>query len=108
MVVRIAQADRGLQGRRELPVDLTERSVRAVGDIGPVVEHPTLGVKRAAERGSHVALAHADGEAVLARLTARGMLADFRPPNLLRFGFAPLYNTHAEVVSLVEALVDAA
>jgi kynureninase len=58
----------------------------------------------AAERGSHVALGHHAGERVLAALEARGVLADFRPPNLLRFGFAPLYNTHAEVVTLVEAL----
>ncbi len=61
----------------------------------------------ATERGSHVALGHADGEAVLAHLQAAGILADFRPPDLLRFGFAPLYNTHTEVVLLAEALATA-
>ena len=58
----------------------------------------------AAMRGSHVALAHGDGEAVIERLAKAGIMADFRPPDLLRFGFAPLYNTHAEVVTLVSAL----
>ena len=58
----------------------------------------------AALRGSHVALAHHDGERVIERLATHGVMADFRPPDLLRFGFAPLYNTHAEVVALVEAL----
>ena len=58
----------------------------------------------ATQRGSHVALSHPDGEAVVERLAARGIMADFRPPDLLRFGFAPMFNTHVEVVDLVEAL----
>jgi kynureninase len=55
-------------------------------------------------RGSHVALGFAGGKALVEVLSAEGVIADFRPPDLMRFGFAPLYNTHQEVVSLVERL----
>jgi kynureninase len=55
-------------------------------------------------RGSHVALGFAGGKALVDAMAAEGIIADFRPPDLMRFGFAPLYNTHQEVVSLVERL----
>jgi kynureninase len=55
-------------------------------------------------RGSHVALGFAGGKELVAALSSEGIIADFRPPDLMRFGFAPLYNTHQEVVSLVEHL----
>ena len=57
-------------------------------------------------RGSHVALGFADGKGLVDQLAENGIVADFRPPDLMRFGFAPLYNTHGEVVQLVESLVN--
>ena len=55
-------------------------------------------------RGSHVAVGFAGGKALVDSMSAEGIIADFRPPNLMRFGFAPLYNTHEEVVTLVQRL----
>jgi kynureninase len=55
-------------------------------------------------RGSHVALGFVGGKELVSALASEGIIADFRPPDLMRFGFAPLYNTHQEVVSLVERL----
>ncbi len=57
-------------------------------------------------RGSHVALTHGQGYALVQALTQRGIIGDFRRPNVMRFGFAPLYNGAADVVRLVEQLVD--
>lgn len=56
-------------------------------------------------RGSHVALGYAGGKALVDQMSAQGIIADFRPPDLMRFGFAPLYNSHVDVVSLVERLI---
>jgi kynureninase len=45
-----------------------------------------------AQRGSQVCFAHADiGYAVMQALIARGVIGDFRAPDVLRFGFTPLY-----------------
>jgi len=44
-----------------------------------------------AERGSQVALRCADAGDVMRRLIARGVVGDFRHPDVLRFGFTPLY-----------------
>jgi len=57
-----------------------------------------------AGRGSHVVFAHAEGYAVMQALIARGVIGDFRAPELMRFGFAPLYNSHVEMVRAADIL----
>jgi kynureninase len=57
-------------------------------------------------RGSHVALSHEHGYAIVQALIARGIIGDFRRPNVMRFGIAPLYNSAADVLTLVDAIVD--
>ena len=58
----------------------------------------------AESRGSHVALGFAGGKALVDQMSAEGIVADFRPPDLMRFGFAPLYNSYRDVVELVQRL----
>jgi kynureninase len=60
----------------------------------------------AAVRGSHVALRHAQAWAVMQALIARRVVGDFRAPDLMRFGFAPLYNRYADCWHAVEILRD--
>ena len=58
-------------------------------------------------RGSHVAVSHPEAQAVcLALLNEQSVIPDFRPPDLLRFGFAPLYISFADVDSTVKRIVD--
>ncbi len=58
----------------------------------------------AKQRGSQVSFSHADGYAVMQALIARGVIGDYRAPNLMRFGFAPLYIHYRDVWNAVEVL----
>ena len=60
----------------------------------------------AQQRGSHLALRHPQGFAVMQALIERRVIGDFRPPDLMRFGFAPLYHRYADVWDAVETLRD--
>lgn len=57
-------------------------------------------------RGSHVVFAHPEAYAVMQALIVRGVIGDFRTPDLMRFGFAPLYNRYADAVGTAEILAD--
>ena len=48
-------------------------------------------------RGSQVGFRHRQGHAVMQALIAEGVIGDFRAPDVMRFGFAPLYNDRDDV-----------
>ncbi len=56
------------------------------------------------QRGSHVVFSHPAAYCVMQALIERGLIGDFRAADLMRFGFAPLYNGYAEVVRAAEIL----
>lgn len=55
-------------------------------------------------RGSHVSLRHPQGYAIMQELGKRGVIGDFRMPDFMRFGFAPLFNTADDVEYLVDQI----
>lgn len=57
------------------------------------------------ERGSQVSLAHPHGFAMMQALIHGGTIGDFRAPDLLRFGFAPLYLRYVDVWDAIDDLV---
>jgi kynureninase len=78
----------------------TELAVTHCTDYGIGLFSP----RDADNRGSQVALTHYDAYAVMQALIDRKVIGDFRMPNILRFGFAPLYISYRDVVEAVAIL----
>lgn len=57
-------------------------------------------------RGSHVSLRHEHAYGVVQALAARGVIGDWRPPDLVRLGLTPLYTRYRDVWDAVESLAD--
>ena len=91
----------GVERIRAKGIALTEHAI-ALADTVPGLE--VASPRDAARRGAHVALAHPDAQELCRALAARGVLADFRTPDVIRFGLSPLTTRHVEVWDGVQAL----
>jgi kynureninase len=80
----------------DLFMDLVEERLPGVFEIVTPRDHD--------RRGSQVSLRHDQAYGVVQALIAREVVGDFRDPDIARFGFAPLYNTPAQVRTAVERL----
>ena len=78
-------------------IDLADQTC---GPHGVTVASPG----NAEARGSQVALRFADAYPVMQALIAEDVIGDFRPPNILRFGFAPLYISFTDTCRAAETL----
>ncbi|MEZ7004945.1 aminotransferase class V-fold PLP-dependent enzyme [Streptomyces sp. AD55] len=92
-----------IEAVREKSLALTDFFLRCVDAYVPGGRVESLTPRAHAERGSQVALRCApagdapDAAEVMRRLIARGVVGDFRRPDVLRFGFTPLYVGFADV-----------
>ncbi|NLR74433.1 kynureninase [Leeia aquatica] len=59
-----------------------------------------------ARRGSQVSFTHPQGFAVMQALIERGVIGDYREPQIMRFGFTPLYTRYQDVWDAVSILLD--
>ena len=91
---------------RAKSVALTDLFIRLVeqrcGDAGFGLASP----RDAAVRGSQVSLTHPEGYTIMRALIDRGVIGDFRAPDIVRFGFAPLYVCYIDVWDAVDTLAD--
>ena len=93
--------------------ELRERSLRLTRqfidrlDESAAEKTITLITPRSEEaRGSQVSITLENAFPISQALIDNGVIVDFRAPNIIRFGFSPLYNTLAEANAAVEALED--
>jgi len=95
----------GIPAIRQKSVELTEYFIRLSDEL--LSRHGfTLGSPREpARRGGHVSLRHPDGYRInRALIDEMNVIPDFREPDNIRFGFAPLYTSFEEVWETVERL----
>ncbi|MFB8782607.1 kynureninase [Streptomyces sp. 2BBP-J2] len=85
---------------------LTDFFLECVGEYVPEGRVECLTPLPHAERGSQVALRCADAGPVMRRLIDRGVVGDFRHPDVLRFGFTPLYVGFADVERAARVLAE--
>jgi kynureninase len=61
---------------------------------------------RAADRGSQLSFRHPEAYAICQALIARGVIGDFRAPDVLRLGFAPAYLSFADMAAAARHLAE--
>jgi kynureninase len=94
----------GVDRLRRKSVALTELFIRLVEQECAGSGLSLASPREAARRGSQVSLRHPEGFAIVQALIARGVIGDFRAPDILRFGFAPAYVRFADAWDAVAAL----
>ncbi len=87
---------------REASIALSERFIAEVAARCPdlVLASP----RDAQQRGSQVSFHFAHGYAAMQALIAHGVIGDFRAPDIMRFGFTPLYIDEGDVTRAAEIL----
>lgn len=87
---------------RARSIELTQAFIAGVEEHCPdlVLNSP----RDPAKRGSQVSFRHPQGYAVMQALIAQGVIGDFRAPDVLRFGFAPLYVDLDDVAHAVQIM----
>jgi kynureninase len=91
-----------IEAVREKSLSLTDYLISLVDERLPECE---VGTPRDPEqRGGHVAIEHPDAYRVSEALKDRGVVVDFRPPNVVRICPSPLYTGYEDVWEVVEQL----
>ncbi|MFI6996580.1 aminotransferase class V-fold PLP-dependent enzyme [Nocardia sp. NPDC050175] len=84
--------------------DLSGFFLECLADRRPELLHQLASPEVADRRGGHLALRVPQVNKVESALADNGVLVDARPPDLIRFAFAPLYVTHEQVAQAVDVL----
>jgi kynureninase len=114
VVLGMAALEEGLKTFEGISMRDVQKKARALGDLFLSQVETQCGdagfsiacVRDAARRGSQVSLRHAQGYAIMQALIAARVIGDFRAPDVIRFGFAPLYTRYIDVFDAAAKLAD--
>ena len=94
-----------MESIREKSLQLTDLFIELVEDRLPKT-FEIVTPREHERRGSQVSLRHAASYGIVQALIARGVIGDFRAPDIARFGFTPLYLRFVDVFDAVETLAE--
>ena len=111
-ILALAALEEGLRTFEGVDLALLREKSEALGDLFLELAGERLGEfgveavspRNASDRGSQISLRHPAAYPVMQALIARGVVGDFREPDILRFGLAPLYVRYQDIGDAVEAL----
>ncbi len=113
-VIAMAALEASVEVIAEAPMEAVRRKAIALGDVFiDLVDRHCEGLglelispREGACRGSHVSYRHEASYPVMQALILQGVIGDCRPPDLMRFGFAPLYIRYADIWNAVMRLAE--
>ena len=85
---------------------LAELFIAVVEELATDPDLTLASPRRAATRGLHVSFAHPHGYPLVQALIARGIIGDFRSPDIARYGFSPFYLSYAQVWDAAAAFAE--
>ncbi|WP_435115278.1 kynureninase [Halolamina sp. C58] len=95
----------GIDRVRAKSLELTDLLATLVADLSAAGYEYSVGTPADGKRrGGHVAVEHPDADRVSQALRERGVVVDYRPPNVIRICPAPLYVGYADVYDVAEQL----
>ncbi|HJT14085.1 MAG TPA: kynureninase [Dongiaceae bacterium] len=111
-ILSLTALEAGLDLFADVELGALHRKSGALGDLFiALVEQELAGSgltlaspRLAGERGSQVSYRHPEGYPIMQALIARGVIGDFRAPDILRFGFAPLYVSYTDIWNAIAQL----
>ncbi len=89
---------------RARSIELSELFINRVEENCP--ELKLASPRNAEERGSQVSFAFEDGFAAMQALISQNVIGDFRAPNIMRFGFTPLYLDKSDIEKAASILTN--
>ena len=87
---------------RDASIELSELFIKQVEAVCPVLK--LVSPKDADKRGSHVSFAFEYAYEAIQALIDKGVIGDFRAPNIMRFGITPLYIDREDIIHAAEAM----
>ena len=113
-MLSMAAFEKALDAFAGISMSAVEHKGRALGDLMIALYDERLAalgcglatLRDGKRRGNHVSLTHEHGYAVMQALIRRGVIGDFRAPDVMRFGFGPLYVRFVDIYDAVGAIAD--